>query len=155
MPIGDYLYSTQKKIYANREKVKNEMELSNMDEHYKLFTLAKSERIINKLKTESFIGIFRLLDKDGNGIISSKSISISGIINSALPKDICSLYNRLFVEMEETSCTLNLDEFIIASNNLFKLLSLPEKGSILRFAKQSKKSEPMELSFRVELCSLT
>ena len=80
IPIGDFLHSQQKQIFTNKEKQRNELQTSDIEEHYKLFTLAKSEGIINQLKTDSFISIFNLLDKNRNGIISSLTISLSCFI---------------------------------------------------------------------------
>lgn len=83
----------------------------------------RSNKIVEKAKTQNFIQIFKMLDSDGDGQISAYRIDIT-----ALEADLLQVLTPLFVEMEELGMSLNQDEFIDAAQRLYITVTLPEKN---------------------------
>ena len=86
-----------------------------------------TNKIVENNKQKTFIEIFNQLDSDGDGIISAYRINIQ-----TLEPDLLQVLSPLFIEMEEMGMTLNLEEFIDATNRLYKSVSLPEKGILVK-----------------------
>jgi len=144
MPIGNYLYITQKKIESNKKKLNKEMEIMKNENFEQNYTLSKSNELIEEMKKKSINIIFDILDSDHDGKISHSRLNLDN-----LPYEISSIFSRLFKEMKESKCVLNKEEFIMASNNLFNLISIQEKGAFLRFHKETWNKQPMsEIPFR-------
>ena len=58
-----------------------------------------------------------------------------------LSEDVLILYTPLLCEMEDSSSTLNLEEFIDASERLLLSLSLSQQNTLVSFYKKSAKRE--------------
>jgi len=76
----------------------------------------KSHQIIENIKRKKLCEIFKLLDSDGDGYISSTKIDIASV-----GTDILEAFAPLLCEMEELNQTLSLQEFIEAAEKLLKV----------------------------------
>jgi Ca2+-binding EF-hand superfamily protein len=66
--------------------------------HNTVFTSTSTKKLIERRKRESFERIFKMLDSDSDGQISSNAIDISSI-----PSELLEVLGPLFCEMEELS----------------------------------------------------
>ena len=62
----------------------------------------RTNKIVEKQKTQNFIQIFQMLDSDGDGQISAYRIDIT-----SLESELLQVLSPLFVEMEELGMSLN------------------------------------------------
>eukprot|EP00826_Nyctotherus_ovalis_P056893 TRINITY_DN7762_c0_g1_i7.p1 TRINITY_DN7762_c0_g1~~TRINITY_DN7762_c0_g1_i7.p1 ORF type:complete len:484 (+),score=128.89 TRINITY_DN7762_c0_g1_i7:381-1832(+) len=117
--IGEYLCSLKRKSSEGAE------ENSGVQ-----FVQEKSNRIVERMRKDGFAMVFRMLDLDNDGMISSQSVK-----PEKLPKQIVKIFMPIFKEMEEMQCSLNLEEFVDASNNLFRELTIVQKNEFLNLYK--------------------
>ncbi len=87
LPIGDYLYAQNKRKGEKIEKKREEEVTRAKQGCNSSYVREESKRIVEGKKTETFTEIFYLLDNDADGIISAKSVNISGTF-LASPGDI-------------------------------------------------------------------
>jgi Ca2+-binding EF-hand superfamily protein len=78
----------------------------------------KSHQIIENIKKKKLAEIFRYLDSDGDGYISSTKIDIASV-----GTDILEAFAPLLCEMEELNQTLSMPEFIEAAEKLLRVFS--------------------------------
>jgi Ca2+-binding EF-hand superfamily protein len=76
----------------------------------------KSHQIIETIKRKKIIEIFKLLDSDGDGYISSTKIDIASV-----GTDILEAFAPLLCEMEELNQTLSLEDFLEAADKLLRV----------------------------------
>ena len=62
----------------------------------------RTNKIVEKQKTQNFIQIFQMLDSDSDGQISAYRIDIT-----SLESELLQVLSPLFVEMEELGMSLN------------------------------------------------
>lgn len=107
----------------------------------------KSHMIIEIRKRKRLEELFKLLDSDCDGLISSSKIEISEV-----PTEILEIYAPLLCEMEEMGHTLTLEDFIDGSERLLQILTVPQKNIIL-FNKKSTSSNatPHGCTFQVKI----
>jgi len=118
--IGDHLYDLRKKKSIDE----------NITSSTSSFTQEKSNQLVEKLRTDCFRMIFSKLDGDKDGIISQTAINTQSI-----PESINKMYLPVIQEMNYMNCTLNMQEFIDASNCLFKELTIKQKHEFLQYYK--------------------
>jgi len=75
-----------------------------------------TDNIFHKLKEQSFTKIFNILDSDEDGIISSFYVDCK-----SLKDQIYQIFKPIIVELISEEETLNLQEFICASEKLFNV----------------------------------
>jgi len=115
--IGEYLCSlTKRKNNSISEESNSGI----------LVVQEKSNKIVKKMRKDGFTMIFKTLDFNNTGLIDSDSLNLQ-----KLPKEIVKIFMPIFKEMEEMKCSLNLEEFIDAANNLFKELTIVQKNEFL------------------------
>ena len=136
--ISDYLY--------NLSKVSNSRIEDNGNCASAIQT--KSNNIVKKVRNDAFSMVFRILDSDGDGMISSESIEVGKI-----PKEIAKIFIPILSEMEDMKCTLNLEEFIDASNNLFKELTIIQKNEFINYYKSQTSVKKNIKEINYEKCS--
>lgn len=90
----------------------------------------KSNKIVEKMRKNGFTMVFRMLDSDNDGMVNFNSIK-----PEKLPKEIVRTFMPIFKEMEEMGCSLNLEEFVDAANNLFKELTIVQKNEFFNLYK--------------------
>ena len=78
----------------------------------------KSNNLMEGIKKKKFKDIFKMFDSDGDGIISSTKIDISGVDTTILE-----VFAPLLCEMEELNQSLALEEFLHAAERLLKVIS--------------------------------
>ncbi len=76
----------------------------------------KSHQIVENIKRKRFFEIFRMLDSDGDGYISSTKIDIASV-----GTDVLEAFAPLLCEMEELNQTLSLNEFVEAADKLLRV----------------------------------
>jgi hypothetical protein len=99
--------------------------------------------IVERQKLANFEAIFAQLDSDHDGKISAYRIDIT-----SLEAELLQVLSPLFVEMEEMGMTLNLEEFIDATKRLYKAVSLPEKGVLVKRRRSSSARRSEEETFK-------
>ena len=98
----------------------------------------KTTMIVEKLKLQRFQALFRRLDHDCDGYISSQRIDIS-----TLSPELLEIMTPLFCELEElgktgengespSSPTLDIDEFVDALGRLYDQVPHPQKHTIIQ-----------------------
>jgi hypothetical protein len=114
--IFNYLYSFANKYNSN--KVNREEE--NMNNLKKIseskHVTNDSEYIYQKMKTDTFIKIFKLLDSDCDGIISMYNMDMK-----KLPASVSKILQPIFKELKEEEETLNEEEFTRACEHLYEV----------------------------------
>lgn len=135
----EFLYLTHKVKVSNNDNALRSDSIKRTK-----FTLTKSDEIYKKSKLRSFTKIFKILDKTNSGRISVKNFECSSYLMIGLPKNIQNIFLKIYPEINENEYTLNFEEFLVASNNLFHLLSLEEKDILIKFAVDSKKHITIE-----------
>ena len=133
--IGNSLYSQNevkiKLINDLREReIMKDQQLCN-----KSYVQVISDKLINNKKIENFKTIFALLDKDWDGKISKRSVSIVGI-----PKDIVRILSPILNEMNKHNLELSEKIFVGAACKLYDTLNLLEKDIILKYGNNKKQS---------------
>ena len=81
MPIGDHLYSQGKKRNELVASLTTKKHIQKDQLHNQSHTRKESNKIVKNLKAKSFIEIFKILDQDGDGIISVDTIYVTSIFN--------------------------------------------------------------------------
>ena len=76
----------------------------------------KSHQIIENIKRKKIVEIFKSLDSDGDGYISSTKIDIASV-----GTDILEAFAPLLCEMEELNQTLSLEDFLEAADKLLRV----------------------------------
>jgi len=157
LPVGDYLYAQSKRMREMQNKKQAEIEKEKSKSLCSVSLIQEESRqMVEGRKEAIFSEIFNILDKDGDNIISAKTVNISGIFFvkkiKELPTEVLELYTPLFCEMEELDQELNLEEFVEASGRLYDSLSIPEKNSLLTYKKRTKKSSGTEHNYQVFFC---
>lgn len=105
-----------------------------------------SFKLFEKRKQIKLKEIFDLFDSDEDGIISATNIDISRV-----GVQILELYTPLLCELEELNQTLNLEEFISASEKLLGTLSINEKALVLGLNKKGNDNLIENYSFQPEI----
>ncbi len=127
--IGDYLYAQKIGLNKSHHCI-HEGESENATPRNRSMVHDKSNQLVEKLRKDCFAAIFGLLDADNDGIISPDAIAIESV-----PREIAEIYQPVLNEMYEMKCTLNLEEFIDTSNNLFRELTITQRNELINFYK--------------------
>ena len=121
------------KINFLTEKIQNE-ENPNL-----IYVNEISNNLYNEQKINSLKKIFKILDKDQDGIVSKFHIE-----NDELPNNLNKIFMPIIEELKQDNQTLTEDEFIAASFRLFETLNLLQKREILEFGLNKKKKNNNE-----------
>jgi hypothetical protein len=97
----------------------------------KKYASSDSQMIINKIKTTVFRRLFKLLNSDGDEVISAFNINLRKV-----PPTILSLLDPIINELKQDEETLNENEFIRACEHLYDMLSFNEKRMLIDFNKK-------------------
>lgn len=76
----------------------------------------KSKKIIEKLKRKKLVEIFKLLDHNDDGLISSSKIDIG-----KLTTEVLEIFSPLLIEMEDTQVELDQESFVEAGMKVFEV----------------------------------
>jgi hypothetical protein len=115
--LGDYLYN-QRFEAENKQRDLLEKEQRTLEANMAKSN-EKSHQIMESIKRKKLNEIFRLLDSDGDGYISSTKIDIGSV-----GTDILEAFAPLLCEMEELGQTLSLQDFLEAAEKLLKVQDL-------------------------------
>ena len=143
--VFNNLYTDFKKTELNKKNLENE--IKNKENTIFIYLNNNSNEIYEKQKIKSFEKIFKLLDKDEDGIISKFNINIEN-----LPKNISLIFQPIFEELKQDNETLTQKEFLFASSKLFDILNFVQKREIINFGmKKRKKIEEKKYTFMPEI----
>ena len=126
------LYTDFKKTELNKKNLENQ--IKNKENTIFIYLNNTSNKIYEKQKIKSFEKIFKLLDKDEDGIISKFNINIEN-----LPKNIVVIFQPIFEELKQDNETLTQKEFLFASSKLFDILNFVQKREIIHFGMNKRK----------------
>ena len=93
-----------------------------MNQNYKKSSIitqnsSSNEAMYNKKKVEQFEKIFKLLDQDEDGLISSLNITVKNI-----PQQLVRIINPIIQLLKEDNIRLNCMEFIKECEYLFEVI---------------------------------
>ncbi|TNV74359.1 hypothetical protein FGO68_gene10317 [Halteria grandinella] len=126
LATAQMLYEQSKALQEKMEQKKRYMEQQMNRDRKQVHTIDRSRGIIEELKIKHFQTLFRRLDSDQDGQISSQRIDITW-----LPSQLIDVLQLIFAEMEESGHTLTEEEFIDATFRLYD--SLPISGKRVLF----------------------
>jgi hypothetical protein len=134
--IYENMYSYARKYNQNKNyKISNQN--SKIKNNFSsVHTCYDSENILKNLKKKIFLKIFSLLDSDQDNLISKLSIDLKKI-----PQKIKDIFKIIIKEIIEDDHTLNKDEFLLASEHLYELISFDERKIVLNFLKDYEKDK--------------
>eukprot|EP01016_Furgasonia_blochmanni_P003579 TRINITY_DN11408_c0_g1_i10.p1 TRINITY_DN11408_c0_g1~~TRINITY_DN11408_c0_g1_i10.p1 ORF type:complete len:745 (+),score=192.61 TRINITY_DN11408_c0_g1_i10:195-2429(+) len=124
LPVWEQLYLRFQEQEKKRKDLYEAEQMSILSQRAK--SNEKSTVMIETLKRKRLTELFESLDSDRDGLISATKVDISSI-----PTEALEIFAPLLCEMEEISSTLNLEEFIDASERLFKTLTVWERDNVL------------------------
>lgn len=124
--VGHQLYHQAKMRQKGIEEKKSRQDEQQRNARNTRKTNNMTEKLIDHKKDKKFVELFRMLDSDGDGLISAQKIDIS-----VMQPEILEAFTPLFVEMEELAQTLDTEEFVDASKRLFDTLTIPERDMIM------------------------
>ena len=113
------------------------------------YTNLLSNDIFEHKKLNSIKKIFKILDKDQDGIISKYSINTKG-----LDKNILKILSPIIEELKEENESLSEKEFVIACMRLYDMLCYTDKKEIVNFGiqyKPKKKYWEQQFSFKPKI----
>ena len=102
-----------------------------------------STQFAEKRKIEGFKIVFELLDRDGDGLISSNSIDVS-----RLPKKLIEMYSPLLSDLQNFGESLNLGQFIMVAKNLYATLNVTDRNSLIPEHHSKTEFSPCEFPFQ-------
>lgn len=125
--ISNYLYS-QKYFYNKKKKTEgnDKMILQSSKTHH---TNNETNEIYENLKIKSFRKIFKQLDSDNDNIISYDKIELNTI-----PNEVINVLLPILNELKEEKESLNENEFILACDQLFKIIDFQGRKLLIKIA---------------------
>jgi hypothetical protein len=119
--IFDKLYAN-KNVYKrlNTESPQPKMELQ--------LNHKKNQQILKNKRMKIFQKIFNILDSDGDNQINPRTINFN-----ALPKNIQTILNPIYIELKDDEETLTSKEFIEVCEIMYQNLSLYSKQELMNF----------------------
>lgn len=140
LPIGDYLYNQQYKIADSKRRLAENHQRS---VHANMARSGEnSHAMVENMMRRRLEDIFRRLDNDGDGLISSAKIDISSV-----GTDVLETLAPLLCEMEERNQTLDFEGFCEQTERLLRTLSIAERDALI-IGKKVTIDEP-QFSFKV------
>lgn len=124
LPIGDYLYNQQYKIAASKKKLQENHERSVQANMAR--SGDNSHAMVENMMRRRLEDIFRRLDNDGDGLISSAKIDISSV-----GTDVLETLAPLLCEMEERNQTLDFEGFCEQTEKLLRTLTIAERDALI------------------------
>ena len=138
--IFNNLFTDYKKSELNKKNLAEQIKREENSTY--VFVNNNSNEIYEKQKIKSFEKIFKILDKDQDGIISKFHIN-----NENLPKNINKIFQPIIDELKQDNETLTEKEFVFASDKLFDILNFMQKREIIDFGMNKRKKNFEENKF--------
>ena len=142
LPIGDYLYNQQFKIADSKRRLAENHQRSVQENMAR--SSENSHAIVENMMRRRLEDIFRRLDNDGDGLISSAKIDISSV-----GTDVLETLAPLLCEMEERNQTLDFEIFCEQTERLLRTLTIAERDALI-LGKKVTIEEP-QFSFKPEI----
>ncbi len=80
LPIGDYLYSQMKVREDLRREHESQQTSKAKGEHQPSLVAEESRRLVANMKSLSYQKLFTILDADGDGLLTAKTVGIKGTL---------------------------------------------------------------------------
>jgi hypothetical protein len=117
-----------------REKNRDLLEINATNEakeisNTKLLT-ENSEKINILLKEDCFMCLFNTFDYNGDDLIECTD-SFMKNIDDKLDKNLLEIFNPIFLDLKDNEETLSKEEFFLAMEELFKLLTVTQKRNLI------------------------
>jgi len=87
-----------------------------------------NDNMFHQIKIKQFIKIFKLLDQDEDGYISSFNAALTNI-----PYQILKILGRLVIKLKTDNINMSIEEFVEECNNIFAKCTFLEKKILLNF----------------------
>jgi hypothetical protein len=141
--LFDYLHEDKFKREKNREQLgidatNHAKEISNG----KLIT-KNSEQINLLLKEDCFNCLFNTFDYNNDEIIECNN-SFFENVEQKLDKNLLEIFNPIFLELKDNEETLSKDEFFLAIEELFKILTVTQKRDLINWYVNQKRETTNE-----------
>lgn len=136
--IFEHLYSMKdnKKQLVERLAEKHQQEVSETSVHIN----EHSSSIFNSFRKKQYERLFRALDVDNDGTLTSADIA-----QACLDSDVMNVLKPLFVEIEVSGLQLKIDQFILKVDALLAPLTVQDRAIVL---KRESKMELEESEFK-------
>jgi len=140
-------FNTFENLYNDRQKKEAKInflteKIQNEENPNLIYVNHISNNLYNEQKINSFKKIFKILDKDQDGIVSKFHIE-----SDELPNNLNKIFMPIIEELKQDNQTLTEDEFVAASFRLFETLNFLQKRDIIDFGLNKKKKNDEELQF--------
>lgn len=130
--LFDYLHEDRK----SREKIRDQLGIDATNKAREASNLKllseNSEQINQLLKEDCFICLFETFDHNGDEIIECTDSFIENA-EEKLDKNLLDIFNPIFMELKENHETLSKDEFFMAIEELFKVLTVAQKRDLINW----------------------
>lgn len=130
--LFDYLHEDKEIREKNRDQLG--IDATNQAKEIsrgKLLT-ENSEQINILLKEDCFNCLFNVFDHNKDEIIECNE-SFFENVEDKLDKNLLEIFNPIFVELQENEETLSKDEFFMAIDELFKILSVTQRRDLINW----------------------
>lgn len=92
----------------------------------------KTDEINKLLKEDCYANLFNILDHNNDGVIECNEDFLKNA-EKFLEKSLLDLFNPIFAELKEHDESLSREEFYLALDELFKVLTVQQRRSILNW----------------------
>jgi len=141
MDLFSFLHE-ERKAKAQKRMESEQFELKRFLENSKLKLSNKKTDEINKLlKEDCYANLFETLDHNRDGVLEFNTAT-SELMKGAsgkIDKDILDLMTPIFDELKEHEESLTRDEFYFALDELFRILSVHQRRTILNWYVEKKR----------------
>jgi len=140
MDLFSFLHE-EKIIKSKKLKESEKLELNKIIEKSNLKLSIEKTNVLNKLlKDDCYANLFNVLDHNSDGVIECNEEFLKNA-EEKLEKDILDLFNPIFSELKEHEESLSREEFYLALDELFKVLNVHQRRSILNWYVEFKRKD--------------
>lgn len=141
--LFQYLYEDKQVRNNNRDQMGIEAEIQAKKFSRMKLISENSDQINNLLKEDCFNCLFKCLDHNHDDIIECTDSFIKNAeIN--LDENLLEIFQPIFIELKENEETLSKEEFFMAIEELFKILSVTQKRDLINWYINQKRESTNE-----------
>lgn len=141
--LFDYLHLDK----ITREKNRDQLGIDASNEAKEISNLKllseNSEQINSLLKEDCFECLFNTFDHDKDEVINCTESFVKNA-EEKLDKNLLEIFNPIFIELKETEETLSKEEFYMAIEELFKVLTVTQKRNLINWYVNQKRESTNE-----------
>jgi hypothetical protein len=140
MDLFSFLHEEQKKKAEKLQEIEQISHKYHADACNLKHSTHKTDKIYKLLKEDCYANLFDILDHNSDGVIECNEDFLKNA-EEKLEKSLFYLFKPIFSELKEHEESLSKEEFYIALDELFKVLSVEERRKILNWYMELKRSE--------------